>query len=306
MPIAIGVDVGGSHISSAAVDIERSEIIKGTYFHGNLDSKASKEEIFERWSSVINRTLGASEGQGVSGVGMAMPGPFRYKEGIACFEGNDKYEQLYGVSVLNELPGYLDKDVSLRFLNDATSFGVGGALMNKDKNGNRVTAITLGTGFGAAFLERGIPETAGSRVPENGCLWDKPFLEGMADDYFSTRWFLSRYTELSGENGLKGVRDLLEVTDIDVSRIFEEFAQNLCSFMLPHLRRFETDLLVMGGSISRAYEYFLPRLRECWNKDGLDIPVAVVPNTEEASIIGAAHLYDHAFWNEVKDRLPEK
>src|SRR6187431_29842 len=104
MSITIGVDVGGSHISSAAVNSENFIIIDGTYFSGVVDSKASKEVIIEKWAEIINQTiqviqetLEVSEDEPI-GIAFSMPGPFQYETGIAMFEGNDKYESLYNVS----------------------------------------------------------------------------------------------------------------------------------------------------------------------------------------------------------------
>lgn len=304
MPIAIGVDIGGSHISSAAVNMDNFEIIPGTYFHGDVDSKASKEEIFKKWSRVINGTLAQLNDKKVVGVGIAMPGPFRYKDGIALFEINDKYEALFGVSVKDEFPQYLSKDVPLRFLNDATSFGVGGSLINKIGSKNKVVAITLGTGFGAAFLNDNIPTVNDESVPEGGCLWDKKYLDGIADDYFSTRWFLSRYKSISGKNGLLGVKDLVESEEIDTDDIFNEFALNMSGFLLPHLEKFEANILVMGGSISKAHKLFLPTMLENWKSRDLDISVEIVSNTEEAGIIGSSYLFEENFWSRIKNNLP--
>jgi glucokinase len=57
MSITIGVDIGGSHISSAAVNSDGFKIIPGTYFSGSVDSKSSKEVIIERWAEIINQTI---------------------------------------------------------------------------------------------------------------------------------------------------------------------------------------------------------------------------------------------------------
>lgn len=304
MPIAIGVDIGGSHISSAAVDMEKSEIIPGTYFHSEIDNKASKQQIFETWARTINKSLKPMEESDILGVGIAMPGPFKYKDGVALFERNDKYEALYGVSVKNELPDYLSKPLPVRFLNDATSFGVGGVLLNKNKNWHHVLAITLGTGFGAAFLEDDIPLVREKNVPKDGCLWDKHFRGGIADDYFSTRWFVSRYKQITGKNGVGGVKDLVDKAEIDLSGIFDEFAINMSNFLLPYLKNFDADLLVLGGSIAKSHERFLPSVLERWRQNHKEIPVAIVENTEEAGILGSSQLFDEAFWNKIKNNLP--
>ena len=53
------------------------------------------------------------------GIEMAMPVPSNYKNGVILFERNDKYESLYEACVLSELPHYLIREDSLRFLYDA-------------------------------------------------------------------------------------------------------------------------------------------------------------------------------------------
>ena len=306
MQIVIGVDIGGSHISSAAVDLSSMAVIPGTSFHGAVNSKASKIEIYQRWSEVINQSLASIHQQEILGIGMAIPGPFRYRDGIALFERNDKYESLYEACLSSDLPKYLNKDVPLRFLNDASAFAIGGALLDKAENKKRVTAITLGTGFGAAFLVHGIPVVHQDDVPEGGCLWDKPFCKGIADDYFSTRWFVSRFKELSGRDGIAGVKEITIAKDFDSSVLFKEFAENLGSFMVPYLQIFDTDLLIIGGSITKSQDLFLPIIQNIWKENNLEVPMAVVKNTEEAGIIGSAHLFNEDFWSEIKGVLPER
>ena len=306
MPVAIGVDIGGSHVSSAAVDLATMSIIPGTCFSGAVNSKAPKAEIYEKWSYIINQSLAHSNLKEILGIGMAMPGPFRYKDGVALFEGNDKYESLYEICVLSEFPDYLDKNVPLRFLNDASSFGIGGALVDKVKNRKRIIAITLGTGFGAAFLKNNIPVVKEDDVPEGGCLWDKPFLKGIADDYFSTRWFISRFKELSLRGDITGVKDIITSKDCYTPLLFEEFAENISSFMLPYLKMFDADLLILGGSITKAHHLFLPAVENEWKENNLEVPIEIIENTEEAGIIGSSYLFNEDFWYKVKEILPER
>lgn len=307
MPIAIGVDIGGSHISSAAVNMITLEILPGTYNNGAVDSKATKEEIFEDWAGVINKTLEKVKSEELLGIGMAMPGPFEYRKGIALFEENDKYETLYEVSVGEEFPKYLlIKNMKMRFLNDASSFGLGGYLTSKLKDAKKIIAVTLGTGFGASFLKNQVPVINGNDVPEGGCLWDKEFKESFADDYFSTRWFLQKHLELTGSDGIKGVKDIVEEDNGSTKEIFEEFAKNLSEFMLPHLEKFDADLLVLGGNITKAHSLFLPRLKQLWEQNDCNVATAVIENTEVASIIGASYLFNENFWKSVKKELPTR
>lgn len=306
MNITIGVDIGGSHITSAGVDIATSKIITGTYYRGSVNSKASKDLIFKDWATIINRTLSSIEPKEAIGIGFAMPGPFQYKSGMAMFEKNNKYESLYQVSVVNEFLQYLDyKKVELRFFNDASSFGLGGKLTNAFKENNRVVAITIGTGFGAAFLKNNLPVATDDMVPDGGCLWDKNYKKGIADDYFSTRWFVSKYTSLSGKKGIGGVKEIVNLNDKYCKQIFDEFSNNLAEFMLPYLLKFNADLLLIGGNITKSHQWFLPIVIDLWKNKGLDIPVQIIQESEEANLIGASYLFNDTFWETIKDELPE-
>ncbi|HEU4790747.1 MAG TPA: ROK family protein [Flavobacterium sp.] len=312
MSITIGVDIGGSHISSAAVDSDSFIIIPETYFSGVVDSKASKDVIIEKWAEIINQTIhaiqkafGLSESDSI-GIAFSMPGPFQYETGIAMFEGNDKYESLYNVSVSEELLKYLSaKNVSFRFLNDASCFGVGGSLKQESELGDkRVIAITLGTGFGAAFLDNKLPITQGSNVPHNGCLWDKPFKDSIADNYFSTRWFLSQYENITGEILTDGVKEIASIENYSTAKIFDDFANNLTEFLVPFILDFDANLLILGGNIAKSNRLFLSKIQQNLKSKNVDLSISIIENTEQMSILGSSYLYNEVFWDRIKAELP--
>ncbi len=302
--ITIGIDVGGSHITSAAVDIEKLEILPNTTFSVKIDNKASKDTVLENWSQAINQTIERASIEGLIRLGFAMPGPFHYKTGLAMFERNDKYENLYNVSIPEELKKYIKSaDLDFRFLNDATAFGVGVASIGKAKNYSRVIAITLGTGFGSAFIKDGVPQVNSSDVPEGGCLWDEPYKEGLGDDYFSTRWCIKRYNELTG-NLVSGVKDIADKNDKNTTTVFNEFGSNMAEFMIPFLKKYQPNLIILGGNVSNASHLFLPTLKHKIIETGLEVGFEISDLMEEGALIGSAKLYDPHFWNEVKNDLP--
>ena len=311
MSVTIGIDIGGSHISSAAVSSDDFKIISGTYFSGAVDSKASKEVIIEKWAAIINQTIKVLQetqklisGETI-GIAFSMPGPFQYQTGIAMFEGNDKYESLYNVSVSDALLKHLiTKEVSFRFLNDASCFGVGGALKQESAGNNKVIAITLGTGFGAAFLDNKLPVTQGSNVPHNGCLWDKQFKDSIADNYFSTRWFLNEYENITGKKLTDGVKEIASIENYSTAQIFDDFANNLSKFLSPYIIDFDADLLVIGGNIAKSYRLFLPKLKENFKNNDINLSISIIENTEETSVLGSSYLFNEVFWEKIKEELP--
>ncbi|MBJ6367452.1 ROK family protein [Snuella sedimenti] len=302
--IAIGVDIGGSHITSAAVDINTLEIISGTTHSVKVNNKAAKEDILENWSQALNKTIGHLSKATDINIGFAMPGPFHYKTGLAMFEGNDKYENLYNVSIPDELAKYLNANsVNMRFINDATAFGVGVSAMGKAKNYSKTIAVTLGTGFGSAFIKNGVPQVNADDVPEGGCLWDEPYKEGIGDDYFSTRWCIKRYYEITSKQ-VHGVKEIAEANDEYSRQVFTEFGENMAEFMIPFLQKYQPDLIILGGNVSLAHDFFLPILKQKIEEAGLKTGFEISKLMEDAAIIGSAKLFDAHFWEHVKHDLP--
>ena len=303
--IAIGVDVGGSHITSAAVNLKNLVIMPETTFSVKVDNKAKKDIILKKWSEAINKTIDSVSLKKSANIGFAIPGPFNYKEGIALFEGgNDKYENLYKVSIPEELSKYLISDkTNFRFLNDATSFAVGVSSQGKAKNCDKIIATTLGTGFGSAFIKNGVPLVDDPQVPRDGCLWDKPFKNGIGDDYFSTRWFIKRYFEITSKK-IKGVKEIATENTSLSKHIFEEFGTNMGHFMVPFLQKYKPELIVMGGNISNAGNHFIPALEQVIRDSGLNVGIEISTLMEDAAIIGSAKLFNPDFWNKIQGDLP--
>lgn len=304
--LGIGVDVGGSHILSAAVDLNSGAIDESTRAHVHIDSKQTSEDLMQDWARCINGTLAHCQGQDVAGIGFAMPGPFNYKEGIAMFEGNDKYEHLYGVHIASALQPLIAENLKFRYQNDASCFAMGVDGYGVAKKSKKSISITLGTGFGAAFIDDGVPIVTREDVPEDGCFWHLPFKEGIADDYFSTRWFRQAYQTTFGKE-VPGVKEIaVEVAGNETAQqLFDQFGENLAGFLAPWIAKFKPDMIVMGGNISRAFDLFAPSLYRHLDT-GNEISFEVSELKEDAALLGSARLLDDAFFSKLKDTLPTK
>ncbi len=167
--IAIGADIGGSHISCAAIDLSSHEIIENTYTVEEVDNHASADIIIDKWATAIQETVEKAGINEPIGIGFAMPGPFDYVDGIALFEGaNEKFENLNRVNIAKKIKEKLNykSEVAFRFMNDATAFAVGAVWADYSLSNKNVLAITLGTGFGSAFIEDTLPVLIGKKVPK--------------------------------------------------------------------------------------------------------------------------------------------
>lgn len=304
--ISIGVDIGARHVGCIALDLERGEMIPGSDSRLSLDSFADADTILRTWGSALQSTLSRIDAEQLAGIGFAMPGPFDYRNGISRME--HKYPRLNGRDIGGEVRRLFcfQDETRVRFLNDATAFAVGEAWLGKGSCCRKVLAITLGTGLGSAFIDDGVPVISGDDVPEEGCLWHLPFQYGNADQFFTTRWFVKAHSNrLGGKvSGAKEVAELADSGDPAALAIFEKFGANLAGFLSPWLRKFQTDVLVIGGRITRAYRYFGPVLEEGLEQGGVETTIKIADKKERAAMIGAARLCDDAFWEKVSASLP--
>jgi glucokinase len=305
--LAIGTDIGGSHISCAAIDLVSGKILKDTLTERSVDNQASAKTIIDTWSNALSSVLAKVPPERVKGIGFAMPGPFDYVKGICYIRGVAKYENLYGINVtdaISENLGIRD-GILIRFMNDASAFAVGEAWAGSASEYNRSLSITLGTGFGSAFISNRIPIVDGPQVPRLGCIYHLPYRDGIADDYFSTRGLLHRYKMITGKE-LSGVKELasLAATDKFVTDLFIDFGDNAGLFLAPWLKKFEAEILVIGGNISHAYSLFGDVFEERLKKENCSCKVALSKLKEDAALLGSAYLLDDDFWKSVQHALP--
>lgn len=305
--LAIGIDIGGSHISCAAVDLSTFRILDETRTERSVDNKAEAGKIIGVWVKAISDVMKKIQFDTLKGIGFGMPGPFDYVKGISYIRGVAKYENLYGCNVKNAIIDNLNlyNDFPVRFMNDVTTFAVGEALVGKAAKVKRSMSVTLGTGLGSAFIDSRIPIVDGSEVPKLGCVYHLPYGDNIADDYFSTRWFIGKYRELTGKL-LNGVKEFAALAGSDkiVMELFNEFAVNLGIFLAPWLKKFKAEVVVIGGNISHAYHIFGDIFEKSLRNEGCLCKVALSELKEDAAFIGAAYLLDDIFWKDIQHALP--
>lgn len=303
--LSIGVDIGGTHITCAALEIGEGRLLEPTLSREEYNHEAPAADILNRWAAALNRTLSMVDESQLAGIGFAIPGPFEYRTGVSKMQ--HKFKNLFGLHLPSALSPLLSskKDLPMRFLNDATSFAVGEAWLGEGRDFQKVVVITLGTGFGSAFIENGVPVVVGREVPKEGCLWHLPFREGIADEYFSTRWFIAEYRKRAGDK-IVGVKELMEkaATDVVARNLFFEFGQNLADCLAVPLQNFGAEVLVIGGNIAHALPLFEKVFRKELRKADVSLKIAPSKLMEKAALIGSARLLEENFWKNVSGRLP--
>ncbi|WP_310105255.1 ROK family protein [Algoriphagus sp. 4150] len=300
--IQVGVDIGGSHIAACLYDsIEKRLILdSGSTYH--VDPNWEPTKILDTWSAAISTTISCSQSK-IAGVGIAIPGPFDYYEGISRITGVNKYESIYGLNIKNELATRLGlADSQVRFINDASAFAIAVSTIGKAKTFDRCLAITLGTGLGASFIVNRKPVFSDSRVPEGGFLYNQPVDGVMADELFSTRGLLHLYHIVSGQRATNALEIYqLAKSDPKARQAFQLFGQELGRFLAPFMGKFNAEVLVLGGNISNAFELFKEPLIE-------ELPIEHVYLSglmDHAALIGGALLVDDEYYGELSDLIKE-
>lgn len=277
----MGADIGGSHITAACVDLKGRVMLHNTLIRRKVNSHGTAPEIIEAWGAALDEVLQAGHITGKK-IGIAMPNPVDYDQGISYIKGIDKYDALYGLNIRNLLAERLQiSPADIRMKNDAGCFMQGEVFGGAAQGFTSAIGLTLGTGVGTARSHNGVAEDAD--------LWHMPFRDSILEEYLATRWFIRRYNELSGKT-VKDVRELsgLHATDDAARQVFREFADNLTELLVYFIRQDNPQVVVVGGNIANAEALFFPQVIDNLQAHGIVLPIKRALLGEEAAIVGAS------------------
>jgi glucokinase len=275
----VALDLGGTHVSAATVDMDAATVVPETRVRAELTADADRDELLDR----IGHAASAASSGSVEAAGVAAPGPFDYAAGICLLE--HKLKPLHGVDLRALLASRLSLEPEcIRFLNDAEAFVLGEAWAGAARGHERVLGITIGTGLGSAFLEHGSIVRAGPHVPPGGELYRLPFRGGAVEERVSRGAILTRYgaTNVDVADIAARARD----GDTHAREAFDALATDLADLLRPWAATFEPSCLVVGGSIARSWDLLRSGLAPL-EADGV-VVVTAAANIEDAALLGAA------------------
>ncbi|WP_035651308.1 ROK family protein [Flavobacterium sp. ASV13] len=292
---AVGIDIGGTHITAAIIDIVNMKVIDFSVQKESFDSNLPVNEVMSIWEKVIRTSVENSKVEAINGLAVCMPGPFDYTNGLCWIKDQSKYEHFYGLNVRYLFQGTLNlsSEFPILFENDAVCFGKGEVFKNAENLSKKVMAVTLGTGLGACFIDKGISISSGESVPQDGEIWNLPFNDGMAEDYVSARGLLANYKTLAGKESNSGLElyNLALNGDEIAKKVFEEMGENLAAVVIPWLKKFGADEFIIGGKIANASQFFLSAFNKKINESGIEIGVSISTDNEIAALLGASSMF---------------
>lgn len=285
----IAADIGGSHISSTIINTKNWQIDPAKIIETKVDTFSDKQAIIQGWIQNLQQTAHEGNIRETYQIAIALPGPFDYQKGIFQAHPEGKMGALVGENFRDLLLSHFGKNLKITFENDAACFGLGEACFGVGKPYERIMGITLGTGIGSSFVRKQKIVKNHQNLPSGGELYAESYAQSMADDYFSTRWFVQQtYQDL----GLKvsGVRELLVQAPESYSQdLFKKFATHFYQFLLPYAKNFETEVIVIGGNIAKAWQYFGEELTSLLKKENIIVQPSLL--NERAIMLGAAKVF---------------
>lgn len=276
------LDIGGTGIKAGYFSVHKNIISEPYDFISH--SGQEKDVVIRHFSSICSQIWDRidDDEKRVRNIRMAFPGPFDYEKGISKVKGLVKYESLFDISIPNEMIRLgMEENYSFipqnafdfRFLNDVEAYALG--VMNERKlfQGYRVMYLCIGTGSGSAYSVGGKISTDRSQgIPENGWIYSIPFQDSIIDEYISAR----------GIHKLAQKHCKLSISPLELSKMaqngndhgieaYREFGDNVNSALLPLLKEFRANTLVIGGNISHSSEMFILPIQESCKELGINI-----------------------------------
>ena len=257
------LDVGGTFVKSVVATLQ-GELLPYTESSVPINSNGSRAEIENSFATVVanGRTIAEYNGYLLAGVGIAFPGPFDYNTGISYMK--HKFAALDEVSVKDFFHSLLDigEDMPVIFMHDVTAAVRGEMEFGAAKGYKNVAVVTLGTGLGFAHTQNGEIQFSPMGSPLVS-IYNRPYRDGVLEDYASKRGFLRSYAEVIGEEPAANltvamIGGLCAEGDKEALQSFLNVGEILATELKPLLEEYKIECLLFGGQISRSFRFFEP------------------------------------------------
>jgi glucokinase len=271
----LGIDLGGTQVRVGKVRGGKLE----SHAAGPISGREAADVVLGEIFSTVERVFDAD----VAGIGCGVPSLVDVERGIVYTVENipswrevplkDELERRFGV------PAYIN--------NDANAFAVGELHFGHGRGRRNLVGMTLGTGLGAGVVVEGrLYSGSNCGAGELGAI---PYREQTIEYYCSGAFF--RRAGMAGDL----VFERAAQGDAAAARLYDDFGFELGYAVMVALYAFDPELIVLGGSVSRAFDLFAPgmrrRLREFAYPHALERLEIARSEIENVAILGAAALY---------------
>jgi len=272
----VGVDLGGTNVRVGKVLGQRLESHHGQ----RISAQETQDRVFEEICQAVEQVLDDD----VIGIGCGVPSVVDVDQGIVyAVENIPSWHEVHLKERLEQrfsLPVYVN--------NDANAFALGELYFGEGKGYRNMVGLTLGTGLGAGIIINGhLYSGTNCGAGEIGSI---PYKDQTVEFYCAGQFF----HHLTGQGG-DAVYARAQKGDEQALRLFGAYGTELGHAVMTALYAFDPQIIVLGGSIARAYELFAGslhrRLTDYDYQHALERTIITRSKTDDVAILGAAALY---------------
>lgn len=283
--LTIGVDVGGTNIKSALIEVADP---KNADTYTIVDNYFLPTQAKEGRDVVVDNIIKSIEYFGCTdkcdAISVASAGTIDWDSGNVIYAT----EALPGFTGL-ELSKVLSKRLGKRVvaINDAVGAMIGEGFFGAGKNYDKVAMFTLGTGLGVSLLQdkelnkNSVIDTRLGHLclyPEGRlCLCGK---KGCAEQYVSAT-ALKKY-------GMDNLYQFFISNDVVHKKTLEDFYGDMIKVMQEAIRLYSPELLIVGGGVIELSEYWWQNFTKEYKKV-CDTPVACASLGNKAGVLGGMY-----------------
>lgn len=251
---AIGVDIGGGSIR-ASLFAESGKELDSTL------SPTPEHLDNESFLKILKETIRPLT-KDAMGIGVGSPGPLDNERGIMIASAN--MQGLKNLPIKDELKQ--EFSLPVWYENDANCAALGEAYFGFYKDTKSQLIITLGTGVGGGFVDRGILycgylgngiEIGHTTSVIGGALCGCG-VHGCVESYFSTRGFLGRYAEKTNKNldNAETFFQLVKEKDPIATEILSFGTLALAHAIRNAIHLLNPEVVIFVGGITKSYDLF--------------------------------------------------
>lgn len=232
-------------------------------------------------SMAIRKAIGPISGP--AGIGIAIPGPFDYRNGL--FLMKHKFASVYGESFrsLARIPSH----VEVKFLHDVVAV-LAGAIHTLHLEGENPALATLGTGLGFSHAIKGKVQCNESGSPSRD-LWNMPAEGGgILEDELSARGISAAWERRTGESGRTcyAIARMAYAGDEVAREVFAHVGARLGEVLKNVLEELQSGILLLGGQISKSLSLMIGPMQEA-------LPgIRILPVPDDSVFVGLSRLFE--------------
>ncbi len=275
----IGIDLGGTKILVGKIEDSK---ISDTY-KCEVPVDGSKEDVLKE---IIN-AVDVFFGEDIIGIGVGVPSVVDIEKGIVYDVQNiPSWKEVHVKEILEnqyKVPVYVN--------NDANCFAVGEKHFGIARDYRNFVGLIIGTGMaGGIIINDKLYNGSNCGAGEFGML---PYLDHNYEYYCSGQFFKNEYDS----DGYEVYQDALK-GDVKALKLYSEFGHHVGKAMQAILYAMDPEVIVLGGSVSKAYDFFSESMWESLQtfeyKKTLERLKIEISKDPQIALLGAAALYYNA------------